>query len=253
MRRHLSVFGLWVRCSLYKILVVIAIMGLAEYMLFYFTMKNGLSVYEATQTFARPENIIDTSGIFVCFAVAFLIITALISVYGCQFGAKTGYTLQRLSISEKYVFLYQCVYNLTIYILLWSSQVILCFLMLREYTVHAPTEFWGEQSIYLAFYRSTRLHALLPLSDVTMWVRNALLLVCLALVTAEFPYLQRRGKKSFTVVALALYTVALWKQDITPIGSMVSMVFVAIVVLSAVCYQLFLKEDTNGDNQDVDY
>ena len=92
MRKHLSVFGLWARCSLYKILAVLAVMSVAEYMLFYIIMSKESAIYEAIGTFSRPENLIDRSGVFLCFAVAFLVITALITVYGCQFSSKTGYT-----------------------------------------------------------------------------------------------------------------------------------------------------------------
>ena len=107
MRKHISVLGLWIRCSLYKILGILAIMSITEYMLFYFTLNNERLAYEATGTFSRPEAIIDHSGIFLCFSAAFIVITMLLSIYGCQFGSKTSYTLQRLSINEKYVFLYQ--------------------------------------------------------------------------------------------------------------------------------------------------
>ena len=253
MRKHISVLGLWIRCSLYKILGILAIMSIVEYMLFYFTLNNELSVYEITGTFSRPEALIDRSGIFLCFATAFIVITVLLSIYGCQFGSKTSYTLQRLSINEKYVFLYQSVYNSFVYILFWSAQTVLCILMLKNYTSQAPTEFIGEQSVLLAFYRSTRLHPLLPFSDIMLWARNIILLIALSLGAAEFPYIQRRGKKSVTVIALALYTVVLWKQDISPLGSLISCILIAIAVLVSVSYQLFAKEETEDGNKDISY
>ena len=253
MRRHLSVLGLWARCSLYKILGVIAVMCIAEYMLFYFNMKREITVYEATDTFSRPEMLIDRSGVFLCFAAAFIIITLFLIISGCQFSSKVSYTVKRLSINEKRVFLYQCIYNLFIYALFWSVQTILCICMMKHYIAQTPIEFFGEQNIFLAFYRSTRLHALLPLSDGILWVRNALIFVMLGLAAAEFPYLQRNGKKSVTIIALGLYIVALWKQDISPIASLVSTIFVAIVVISSVCYQVLIKEDGGDESEEKDY
>ena len=254
MRKHLSVLGLWVRCSLYKILGVIAIMGIAEYMLFYFNLKREMTVYEATETFSRPEMLIDRSGIFICFAAAFVLITLLLIMSGCQFSSKVSYTIKRLGVNEKYVFLYQCIYNLLIYALLWSVQVILCICMLKSYTAHTPIEFFGEQNIFLAFYRSTRLHPLLPLSNGILWARNAVLLVSLALCTAEFPYQQRRGKKSVTAIALMLYTVALWKQDAsTALACLVSTALIATVVIVSVCHQVLIKEENGNDSEEKDY
>ena len=253
MRKHLSVFGLWARCSLYKILAVLAVMSVAEYMLFYIIMSKESAIYEAIGTFSRPENLVDRSGVFLCFAVAFLVITALITVYGCQFSSKTGYTLRRLRINERYVFLYQSLYNLLVYALLWSIQTVLCIFMLKFYISQAPAELVAEQSVFMAFYRSARLHALMPLSDGITWARNILLLVLLSVCSAEFPYLQRRGKKSATVIALALYTVALWKQDISPVGCLVSTVFVAIVAISAVVYHLFVKEESENETEETEY
>ena len=254
MKRHLSVLGLWARCSLYKILGVIAVMGIAEYMLFYFNMKREITVYEATQAFSRPEMLIDRSGVFLCFAIAFILITLLLIIPGCQFGSKVSYTVKRLSINEKYVFLYQAIYNMLIYALLWSIQVILCVCMLKQYTAQTPIEFLGEQNIFLAFYRSTRLHALLPLSNGILWARNALLLVTLGLSSAEFPFLQRKGKKSVTIIALVLYTVALWKQNVsTALACLVSTGFVAIIVIYAICYQVIIKEDADDESKENDY
>jgi len=253
MKKHLSVFGLWVKCSFYKIACLIAIMSIVEYMLFSISLKNEIKAYEITRNFSRPEFIFDRSGAFVCFGVAFIVITLLLSIYGCQFSCKTSYTLQRLRINEKYVFLYQGLYNLMVYVLLWFVQLLLCIFMMNNYIMQAPEEFWDTQSIFLAFYRSTRLHSIIPLSDGILWARNVLLLVMLALSSAEFPYLQRRGKKSATVIALSLYTVALWKQDIAPVASLVSTVFIAIAVFSSVAYQIFFKEDTGVESEDNNY
>ena len=254
MRRHLSVLGLWARCSLYKILGVIAVMGIAEYMLFYFNMKREITVYEVTQAFSRPEILIDRSGIFLCFAISFVIVTLFLILAGCQFSSKVSYTLKRLRINEKWIFVYQAIYNLLAYTLFWAVQVIICVCMLKLYTVHTPIEFLGEQSIFLAFYRSTRLHALLPLSNGILWARNALLLVTLGLSSAEFPFLQRKGKKSVTIIALMLYTVVLWKQDTsTALGCLVSTVFVAIFVIYAICYQVIIKEGADDESKENDY
>ena len=189
MRRHLSVLGLWARCSLYKILGVIAVMCTAEYMLFYFNMKREITVYEATYTFSRPEMLIDRSGVFPCFAAAFIIITLFLIMSGCQFSSKVSYTVKRLSINEKRVFLYQCIYNLFIYALFWSVQTILCICMMKHYKLPQNINFAFDQCVRDLQFVASKLNMSYQKVNILIFVIGFLLTITIHICYAFLAYI----------------------------------------------------------------
>ena len=99
MKKHISVFMLMARSTIYKIVSLFAILAMIEGALFWKTLNNELVLYGDGQGLKGLETIIAESGVpFAC--IAGLLLTALfLSLTGCEFGSKQGYTLGRLSIS----------------------------------------------------------------------------------------------------------------------------------------------------------
>ena len=58
------------------------------------------------------------------------------------------------------------------------------------------------QTVFLAYYRSDLFHALLPLDDIIIWIRNFLVCIGLGIAAAAFPYRQREGKFGSEIVVL---------------------------------------------------
>ena len=61
--------------------------------------------------FTQLEVIFDNAHTDLLFAAAFLLITVTLCIPTCQFSSQTGYTLKRLSISERSIFFCQTAYN----------------------------------------------------------------------------------------------------------------------------------------------
>lgn len=244
MKKYVSVFGLFARSSLLWILAVLALMSGAEFFLFRARLSESLRTYELLGSgMSTLESMISRSAIPLLFALAFLAVTVLISLSGCAFRSRTEYTVFRLSVGERSVFFLQAAYNAVVYLLLLAVQAGVAFALCNHYVASAPAETVGNQTFFLAFYRNEFLHALLPMEDVYLWIRNLLLLVSLGLTSAEFPYRQRRGKYSFTVIALFFFVLRVFPAGIGDGFSLGLTAFIALIVIGEALYRVFGERD----------
>lgn len=257
MKKYLSVFGLYARSSIYRVLGVLLVMGVAEAGLFIAKLQAALADYNNPHDVSgigrKPEmlhfeEVIEGCHIPLCFMVAFILITICLCLPGTEFQSKTGYTLRRLSISERRVLFIQWMYNVTVYIIIFAVQLIICFGLSFVYMREVPAELISNQTVFLAFYRSEFMHALLPLSEAGMWFRNAFLVIGLGFAAAEFSYNQRRKGYGIAIIALSIFAIVSFRTEMGSIGGFFfSMVIVAFYVGNAL-YNLFRKEvvDENG-------
>ena len=216
MKKQLSVFNLMATSSIYKITGLFALMGIIEFFLFRMIMLAGPA---ETGTF-HIEYVFQNSRIPWVFAAAFVLLTILLCLTGYETSSKQGYTLMRLSVSEKQVFGIQALYNTLCYILFCSIQLLIVFLLGFYFTKNAPAEYVTNQTMFLAFYRSDFLHALLPYEDIIIWVKNILLVLSLGICTAGFTMAQRKGKRAYELIliigtAIVFFQAPLDKAEIT--------------------------------------
>jgi hypothetical protein len=211
MKRYCSVFGLPIRATLGRILAVLIASAVVQLLRFRSVLQEAQSAYEAVRdlpdlspSFPLFEHLLDESRPGAFLACAFLLITLFLCLPGTGYSSRTGYTLKRLQVSEHTVFVLHAVYAALAYLLLLASQLAVVFVCAQAYRAAVPTELFSNQFLFLAFYRHDLLHALLPLEDLMLWIRNAVLLAAVSLVTAEFSYKQRRRSFGWTAVVLPL-------------------------------------------------
>ena len=234
MKKHISVFGLFLQSSLLPILGIILLMGATELLFFHREIQSALTAYEADigTGFVPLERMLDKSAVNVWFALAFVLITVLLCLPGCEFRIKTGYTLRRLSVGDNAILLWQFLYNTLIYLLLGAVQTIFAYGLCQYYLAAAPQEMISNQTLFLTFYRSELLHTLLPLSDILLWVRNLLLALSLGLAAAMFPYKQRHGRYSGSIIALVAFGIVFFERRI---GTFSHTAVVACICLMVAC------------------
>jgi len=250
-RKHISVFGFFVKSSLFWVLLILLALGAAEVLLFEKELTAALEAYEVVESyFTAPERLVSRSGVEMCFAAALIAVTVMLCLPGCAFRSQTGYTLRRLSISERAIFVHQGVYNTLVYLLLWAFQAVMALVLCGIYVERAPAEAVSVQTVFLAFYRNGLLHALVPLSEAALWVRNGLLVLTLGFAAAEVPFMQRRKKHSAVIIGMVLYTIGIFKRAIGEIPQMVSVVVVFLAVTGATLYTLFgRREEEESENE----
>lgn len=220
MKRHLSIWMLMARSTIYKVLGLFLGLIAVDGVLFARTLQQEEQRLNPV-TSILPENLIapslervmESSYFSLAFGVCLLALTAVLCLTGCEFSVKQGYTLRRLCVSQREIFVWQMIHNAVCYFLLWAVQAGVAFAVCRVYTARYP-DWVNGQTVFLAFYRDSFLHSLLPLADVWRWVRNAVLCVTLGMCSAAFPVLQRRGRRSGGAVILAVTTAVYFGQPV---------------------------------------
>lgn len=193
MKRYLSIFQLLARSSLYRLLALFLLMGLIQFGLF----SNVLSAQVSLRS-CNLESAIADARLSWVFTLGALLSFILLAAVGCDLGSRQRYTLRRLPVSEKKLFLCQSVYNSLSYFLLLAAELLITLLLCKLYLAKGDPDLINSQTLMLASYRSPFFHALLPLSDQLLWWRNLLLILSMGIVTALIPYHQRRSRGLFT-------------------------------------------------------
>lgn len=122
-------------------------------------------------------------------------------------GVQPVYTMQRLRVSETAAFLCQSLVNALALFIFQMCQAAV-FLGYGLYMQNAGLGAAENMSLLVSFVTNTFAHALLPLGDVPVYFRMAVVYVTLGAATAYSSYLGRRGKiaiSPFVVLALALF------------------------------------------------
>ena len=145
MKQVFSIWMLLARSSVYKITAILAAMAAAEWALFGAALRRGVP----EELGAGLELMLRQAGVLWVFGAAALAVTAVLALTGCSFSAKTGYTLQRLSVTERQVAGLQAVYNLLVYLILWGTQLAVAWGLCRWYLAACPDPL-GSQTVFLA-------------------------------------------------------------------------------------------------------
>lgn len=195
MKRYISVFEMIIRSSFYKVLGILALLSVVELGSFYIAMQQPLASMQP-----NLEEIVDQSYFIYMFAIAYLLMTVVLVLSGANIGSMQGYTLQRLRIKEKKVFLLQCIYNVLCYVLLWATQVGVLFVASNYYMTHKTDAILTNQTVFLAFHRNDFMHNILPMQDTLNWVLLFVIIVCTGCFAADFTKMQRRGKVAWILI-----------------------------------------------------
>lgn len=229
---------LMARSTIYKIMGLLILMAAAQSGLFYFSLKRSAG----TDSFSL-EGVIEGGHLLLVFGIFFLLLTALLSHTCYESGARQGYTLRRLSLSARWVYFWQCAYNALCYLIFWAVQVLIIVALCRLYMTEAAPEYTNSQTVFLAFYRSEFLHALLPFEDALCWVRNITMLLAMSICAARYPQeeSQSRIRKQDILVILIM---SWFPARIAQSGSLLIIIVLA-VIFPAVIYFLMGKEEKN--------
>lgn len=237
MKKHLSVLMLMVRSSIYRLLLVWLSMLAAESVLFLQAMRRSRAA-----GLWDIQVVLQQSGMAWGVGAAFILSTLILCSTGCHFGSQPGYTLRRLSISEKAVFFWQSLHNICCYILLWCMQILIAVAFAKIYCMQMDGSALTNQTLLLSFYRNPFLHCLFPLSEVWLWIRNVILAIGMGLAAAQYPFRQRRGKTIQIALPMAIVILVLFVRELGIIFSDVCAIGFAIWTAAMALYHVLGRE-----------
>ncbi len=254
MKKHISVFGFYTRSSIYKVLLILLLMVLAETGVFLLKFRGELAnYYELLEQvaqgnadvayFVRPETLLEKCFIPLFFAAAVIGESVILCLPGCEFGTKTSYTIKRLQVSERACFFWQALCSLLLYLLVYAVQLAVIFGLSQYYINHVPEGVVGNQSVFLMFYRSEFLHSLLPLADIRIWIRNGFLLLAFAFAAAGFSYQQRRKKKPMALYLLLVCSWFFFSQEIAGFSNFMFLSLTSLMVITKLLFTVLPEEE----------
>ena len=234
LKKYLSVFMLYIRSSVYKVLALLGAMAVLQTVLFMsvpeFKMMRSL---EKMHKFYGVEDLLEKSGLFIVFGVAFVLLTLIVCYVGCEFSGKQGYTLRRLRISEKRVFLMQVLSNTLFYALFWLCEIVIIRVLMQIYLRYVPDAIYTNQMLMLSFYRNELLMAVMPMSNLVCLFRNIIWVLAMGVTSAYLPYMQRRRKIAFSLVVMAAIVIVGFVSGDDISSQNITAVWAVMIIISA--------------------
>lgn len=239
-KKHLSVLMLYIRSSITPLLCTVILVAGIQTGLFLWELQRGAA---ALETAMQPDYF---KGAFIggiIFLVAFL--------YRMNGG---GYTLRRLRISERTVFLWHVLSCFLCLMILWMAEIVVLTALCRYFLTQKVASGLSNQALFLAFYRNPFLHSVLPLESVSRWIYLFFAFTSLAFVTAGAVVRKRYGRNIRNNAPLSLTVVAMLFYFVRPLGSLASDVMLCLFHLAVILYSLwdvwFNAEEVTSDEND---
>lgn len=210
MKKYLSVFSVIARESIWRISLLWIASAALQTVSFYREMlsENVQSSKMVAKAFTSYE---DNITVPVLFALTMLLTGILLMKTGMDFRTRTGYTLRRLRITEKQVYLLQSVYNSLMLFILFLFEVALCFVLVNWGTSFIEPEYVTNQTVYLTFYSSEFLSDMFAGRDIINILRNLLMIISLGFNLSCFAYMWRRGRKHILgALLLVIWSFMFW-------------------------------------------
>ena len=202
MNKYLSIIELNAKRSLWKVLIVLAVMGAAQFLLARNLMVNG-RVYPGTdgQSYTSVEDIASTGTRFcICYAAAILLIFLAICAKSFRKGGSS-YRPMMLEVSERCVILLNAVYNAACYFLAWAVTAMMILAAIQVYKAQ-PQFMTGAQHIYLRIWDSRALLNFLPLDDTAVLVSMIMITLSLGILTAGAT--ERLSRRNFPLLCAVM-------------------------------------------------
>ena len=243
MKRYVSVFQMIIRSSIYSVLSILVLMAVAESILLTIAWNQPSVDLQPTL-----EEWIEHSWICIPFLLAYWLITKVLASSGTNVGSMQSYTLQRLRIPEKKVYLLQCIYNIFIYVLLWMTQVLILFGTSAFYMKYKTGVILTNQTVFLAFYRSKFMHSVFPMEDILGRYILGFYIVGTGILTAFFTKNQRRGKITWALIVYVVLAVFVFQRNLgdEPIFILMVGLMWGMYMLS----QILLNKGVQGDERE---
>lgn len=247
MKQHMTMLGFYVKNSFYKVLGVLLLMAAVEGTLFYFIGQWMINQQLAGELrVVTLELIVEKARWKLVFIIVFTLVYFLLLYSGKAKGSHPEYTLYRLNLTPRSVFLWQVVYCIGCFFLVWVVQAAVAAGLGIYFVETAAPSLVTNQSLFLAFYRNNFLHSLIPLENVYGWIINLLFIIMLGILTAYEAGYARKA----TDHMLAAYGVFLigsnWFSR-PGLGTMVLAIIIFAVVVGMAVYYVFFKGEWTLD------
>lgn len=230
MKRQISLLMLVSRSQVYRTVLILAAMAVVQLGLALWRIQHpDINVGVAVETVLawwpfRWTAALAMAGLFVCFGAM-----------GRRDG-RLDYTWYRLPVSQATRILWPLLGGVLLFLLVWAVQLVVAVGVVFLYGQLQP-ERYHQQTLFLAAYRSSYFHGLLPLADGWRWVATSFRYVGLGLYGGAAMIRSFRGKRTIhpfvSLIAMTIITSGLgsYEWDMIVLGVLWFMLCITITQL----------------------
>ena len=243
MKKYSSVMMLAVQNSIYKIIGLLMITASVQLGIFYWFAGRKTD----WESFFREMPFVNTfipDWWTVLAGISFVALCMLLVYPECEYGgSRIQYSIQRLQVTEKAVFYLWTLYHVIVLLIFWFVQILLayasCAICLNQPGAEVAA---NAHSVFMIFSRDSFLHSLMPLYEVSRYIRNGFLILGMAFSMSAFSWKQRRGKRSFSVIALLAVVLIFFRQNVGSWVMDIILSVAAVICIGAALYVLWIEE-----------
>ena len=227
MKKHFSVFALVLRQKLKWALIFILAAPVISLSVYRFAFLGKFSLEPGT---------FQVGSAYLAFYFPFLLCSLGVAVVCCGlFPGKSHprYLLARLRISERMVLVWEMIACALLFLLLWQIEIMT---IVTAGLMHNASEYnlSGVMDVVVAMYNNPFYRAIVPLSEISLWVRNICFVLCSGAVSACVSHYpgdsSSRGLGIATLAILAVFYTSGWSVE----GVFFIVLFASITVVLTV-------------------
>ena len=203
MRPFVALFCLFLRHSFWKVLLLLAALGAAEWAIFRFQPfpPTVNTLVDAYREVATPLGWV--------VAVAFLLLCALLLTATLGWGrGRPDLTLARLPLGRGTRVLCQGVCNTLLFLLFWAAEALVLVGLAGSFARNGG--FLGPQTLFVTGWAVPLLHTFLPVGEPLRWVGNLVLAAGLGFTAAAGTEALRRRTWPFPFLLLTGCALVFW-------------------------------------------
>ena len=199
------------------------------------------------QDIGRLDLIVEESRINLVFSIMLILTVGVLSILGRDKSGQVGYTLSRLSVSQRKIHCIWAGCYALCFFLFWAMELVL-MVGLCQWFVMANDG--GSQAIFLSFYSNDFLHALLPMDEWSIWARNMMMMCCLGAIASYLSYSSRHGGRGVGIVTI-LYIIGI-RFPIEIGGSGTSYLQMTVMAVAMFVMYIIVMNEAVYDEEEYD-
>lgn len=175
------------------------------------------------------EQIVESEGVALAGLLGFVVMFVVLVLPCCSLRNRNVFTLRRLKVSEKELTAIWAAVFSGYFLMAWAVQL---GLMIGLYAVYAREAGSDAMGLFLAAYRSSYFHTLLPLAEVWGYVRNVALCLGWGTLASLMARHMRHEGKPYMLAVLVILTGWLLPKEMASADSDILLIILTAVVLA---------------------
>ena len=197
------------------------------------------------QDIGRIDLIMEESRISLVFSIMLILTMEVLSILGRDKSGQLGYTLSRLSVSQRKIHCIWAGCYALCFFLLWAMELVLMVGLSQWFVMQNDG---GSQAIFLSFYSNDFLHALLPLDEWSIWLRNIVMMCYMGVTASYLSYVSRRSGRGVWATVILYILVMNFPIALGGLASSVIDITVMAVVM-VVMYIIVVNENVYDEEK----